>query len=201
MSGHLVVNGSVFESTRNDLGQSVATGFRNVEGSTSDKVIAASNALGNDAIALQGDEHTARAALERAIQLSSLTTDAQIAGFFFVTRPSMMAKSSEELQELNLIRIHLPTDPALSPGPSVQRTTPIPISTIYLPPAFLNQVARNPAAQSDAQGVFNMAEDNVDPPLPATNVPAEPAEPAEHRQVKGPEQPDENNMKWCSDGD
>ncbi|KAJ4157069.1 hypothetical protein NW754_008711 [Fusarium falciforme] len=188
-------NGLVFESIRNDLGQSVATGFTNVHAGTSEDVMAATDALGNDAIAFQGDEHTARAALERAIELASVATDAQIAGFFFVARPSMMAMSPEGLQELNLIRVRLPTDPASSPGPSVQRTNSIPTSAISLPPGFLNQLARNPVAQSDAQVVSNMPEDNVEPPLPATNVPAE------RRQVKDPEQPDETNMKWYSDED
>ncbi|RSL55716.1 hypothetical protein CEP54_009266 [Fusarium duplospermum] len=136
-------NGLVFESIRNDLGQSVATGFRNVQGGTNENVMAASNALGNDAIVFQGSEHTVRAALDRAIELASVTSDAQIAGFLFVAKPSMMAKSPDELQELNLIRLRLPTDPATSSGPSVQRTNPIPTTTISLPPAFLNQVARN----------------------------------------------------------
>ncbi|UPL02402.1 hypothetical protein LCI18_013336 [Fusarium solani-melongenae] len=146
-------NGLVLESIRNDLGQSVATGFRNVQSGTTDNVIAASDALGNDAIAFQGSEHTVCAALERAIELASFTKDTQIARFLFVARPSMMAKSPDELQELNLSR-----------------------------------VARNPVVQSDAQGVSNMAEDNLDPQLPATNVPA-----AERPRVKGLEKLDESD--------
>ncbi|RMJ19931.1 hypothetical protein CDV36_000371 [Fusarium kuroshium] len=136
-------NGLVFESIRNDLGQSVATGFRNVQGGTSENVMAASNALGNDAIAFQGSEHTVRAALERAIELASVTSEAQIAGFLFVAKPSMMAKSPDELQKLNLVRVRLPTDPVISSGPTVQRTNPIPMTTFSVSPAFVDQVTRN----------------------------------------------------------
>ncbi|RSM14836.1 hypothetical protein CDV31_005270 [Fusarium ambrosium] len=109
-------NGLVFEGIQNSLGQTVATGFRNAQGGTNENVLAATDALGNDSIAFQGDEHTVRGALERAITLASVVPKTQIAGFFFVAKPHMVAMSTEELQELQLNRIHLPAEPATSSG-------------------------------------------------------------------------------------